>query len=102
MDVGSAVAASAGITIAALFASGALGSIPTDQLELKVSLQQMAFGRAAALMTFRLLILVATRLGARASFGRVPHMLVSSPGRFRSGGAPYVLSACAWISAPTV
>jgi hypothetical protein len=35
MVVGSAFAASGGITIAALFASGALRSIPTGQLELR-------------------------------------------------------------------
>ena len=51
------------LTALALFASGALGSLLTGQPVLKAGLRQMAFGLAAALVTFGLGKLVGAGLG---------------------------------------
>jgi len=58
-----AAAASGVLAAAALFASGALGSLLTGQPALKAGLRQVAFGLAAALVTFGLGKLVGTGLG---------------------------------------
>jgi VIT1/CCC1 family predicted Fe2+/Mn2+ transporter len=58
-----AAAVSGLLTALALFTSGALGSLLTAQPVLKAGLRQMAFGLAAALVTFGLGKLVGAGLG---------------------------------------
>jgi VIT1/CCC1 family predicted Fe2+/Mn2+ transporter len=58
-----AVETSGILTALALFASGALGSLLTGQPMQKAGLRQMAFGLAAALVTFGLGKLVEAGLG---------------------------------------
>jgi VIT1/CCC1 family predicted Fe2+/Mn2+ transporter len=58
-----AAAVSGVVTTAALFASGALGSLLTGQPIPKAGLRQMAFGLAVAVVTFALGKLVGAGLG---------------------------------------